>query len=102
MSEINYLDKIKTAIRTTSTDENLDDELNDLIDAAFGDLGIAGANGEMIINTDPLTIRAVITYCKMNFGEPEDYEKLKASYDEQKAQLSMATGYTIWGDIDAA
>jgi hypothetical protein len=33
----------------------------------------------------------------MNFGEPEDYDRLKASYDEQKAQLSTATGYTHWG-----
>lgn len=94
------LQKVKKALRVSYS--NFDDELNDLIDAAFADLGIAGANGEMIINTDPLTIRAVITYCKMNFGEPEDYDKLKASYDEQKAQLSMATGYTVWGDIDAA
>jgi hypothetical protein len=37
----------------------------------------------------------------MNFGEldkMEFYDRLKASYDEQKAQLSMATGYTVWTD----
>jgi len=27
---------------------------------------------------------------------PEDYDKLKRSYDEQKAQLSNATNYTVW------
>lgn len=75
-----------------------DDELNDLIDAAFADLGIAGADGEKVVNTDPLTIRAVITYCKMHFDEEkENYDRWKSSYDEQKAQLSTATGYTIWG-----
>lgn len=94
------LQKVKKAIRSSYS--VFDDELNDLIDAAFADLGIAGANGEKIVNTDPLTTQAVITYCKMKFGEPEDYDKLKASYDEQKAQLSMADGYTVWGDIDAA
>ena len=34
----------------------------------------------------------------LNFGEPEDYDRMKKSYDEQKAQLSMATGYTDWGE----
>jgi len=29
-----------------------------------------------------------------------EYRNLKASYDEQKAQLSMATGYTDWGGAD--
>ena len=47
---------------------------------------------------DPNIRRAVRTYCLLNFGQPENYDKLKAAYDEQKAQLSMATGYTDWGD----
>ena len=46
----------------------------------------------------PLILRAVITYCRVHFGTPEDYDRLKASYDEQKAQMQMATGYTDWGD----
>jgi hypothetical protein len=41
---------------------------------------------------------AIVTYCKLNFGEPDNYDKLKESYDEQKAQLSMADGYTVWGN----
>jgi hypothetical protein len=36
----------------------------------------------------------------MQFGNPENYDKLKAAYDEMKAQLSMATGYTVWGNED--
>lgn len=33
------------------------------------------------------------------FGaETEEYDRLKAAYDEQKAQLRTATGYTDWGD----
>ena len=31
----------------------------------------------------------------------KDYDKLKAAYDEQKAQLSMKTGYTDWGDTES-
>ena len=85
------------------TVSNYDTELQLLIDAALKDLKIAGSTdavGTSAVNTDPLIIRAVITYCRMHFGSPLDYERMKASYDEQKAQLQMATGYTDWGDDD--
>lgn len=87
------LDKVKLALRI-STDA-FDSELNDLISAAYDDLGIAG-----VVNVEsetPLIIRAVITYCRANFGQPDEYDRLKASYDEQKAQLSMNSDYTEWG-----
>lgn len=87
------LNKVKLALRITTT--AFDIELNDLIDAALADLGLAGVT--TLTETDPLIIRAVTTYCRVHFGHPDDYERLKASYDEQKAQLMMATGYTDWG-----
>ena len=90
------LNKVRMALRITT--DAFDDELTDLINAGLADLGIAGANGENVVLTDPLTIRAIITYCKMNFGEPDEYDRLKKSYDEQKAQMSMATGWTVWTD----
>jgi hypothetical protein len=90
------LSKVKKALRVV-TDE-FDGEISDLILAALADLGIAGANGENVAQSDVLTQTAIITYVKMNFGEPDEYDRLKASYDEQKAQMSMASGYTVWGD----
>lgn len=88
------LNKVKMALRITTS--AYDDELMDLIEAAQLDLGIAGV---VVPNQiDAIVSRAIITYCKMSFGLPEDYDRLKASYDEQKAQLSNATGYTNWGD----
>lgn len=89
------LDKVKTAMRIVTSD--FDDELLDLISAGLADLGIAGVDGELAVITNSLVRQAVITYCKMHFGEPDEYERLKTSYDEQKAQLSMSTGYTVWG-----
>lgn len=85
------LDDVKLALRV-STDA-FDSELNDLIDSAELDLGIAGVS---YAEADALVKRAIITYVKLHFGEPDEYERLKASYDEQKAQMSMATGYTEW------
>ena len=88
------LEKVKLALRITT--DAFDSELNDLIDAAQMDLGIAGV--VVPDEIDAIVSRAITTYCKLNFGEPDDYDRLKRSYDEQKAQLSMATGYTVWID----
>lgn len=92
------LEKVKLALRITTT--VFDSELNDLIDAAKVDLGIAGVLVPVTTdsNLDVIIQKAIITYCKLNFGEPDQYDRLKRSYDEQKAQLSMATGYTTWID----
>lgn len=89
------LELVKLALRITT--DAFDTELNLLIAAAQTDLGIAGVT--LPAELDPICQRAVITYCKMNFGEPDEYDRLKASYDEQKAQLSMATGYTTWTGV---
>ena len=86
------LDKVKMGLRISTT--AYDEELSDLINAAKIDLGIAGV--EVPSTLDEIVTRAIITYCKMSFGLPEDYDRLKKSYDEQKAQLVTATGYTDW------
>lgn len=90
------INDVKMALRVTTT--AFDSEITDLIDAAVADLGIAGV--EAIDTADALVKRAVITYCRANFGTPDEYDRLKASYDEQKAQLGMATGYTDWLGVD--
>lgn len=86
------LAKIKLALRITT--DVFDSELTDLIEAARLDLGIAGVTNTSL--ADPLVLCAVTTYCKLHFGEPDEYDRLKRSYDEQKAQMGMATGYTTW------
>lgn len=92
------LEKVKLALRI-STDK-YDSELNDLIESAKLDLGVAGVVVPQTV--DALVTKAIITYCKMSFGLPEDYDRLKRSYDEQKAQMSNATGYTDWEVTDNA
>lgn len=93
------LEQVKRSLRITAA--AFDAELSALIDSALDDLEIAGVPARH--NQDkPLIARAVITYCKANFGEADQYDRLKASYDEQKSQLMSATGYTDWGDSDAA
>ena len=88
------LEKVKLALRIKTN--AYDGEINDLINAALADLAAAGITNQD--EEDPLIIRAVVTFCRANFGSPADYDKMKTSYDEQKAMMQMATGYTEWGD----
>lgn len=98
------LAKVKLAKRISTT--VFDSELLDLIAAAIADLKLIGIefevsetrDGGLVTDytvTDPLISRAVVTYCVMNFGSPEDYDRLKASYDEQKGQLRETSGYGL-------
>lgn len=87
------LEAVKLALRVVT--DAFDSELTDLIEAGLLDLARAGVTN--YDTNDPLVRRAVITYCRLHFGQPDDFDRLKKSYDEQKAQMSMATGYTNWG-----
>lgn len=82
----------KMALRITTT--AFDNEINGLLRAAKLDLGVAGV--EVPVEMDALVSLACITYVKMHFGQPDDFDRLKKSYDEQKAQLVTCTGYTDW------
>lgn len=94
------LQEVKNALRVAS--DAFDADLTQLINAALLDLSVAGvtAGTDPETITDPLVIRAVCTYCAANriSMDPQQRAWLKASYDEQKAQMQTATGYTDWGD----
>lgn len=85
------IDDVKMALRVTT--QAYDAEISDLIESAKIDLGIAGVivpENNKVVNT------AIKTYCKMNFGTPNpaNWEILKKSYDEQKAQLSTSSDFS--------
>lgn len=104
------LSKVKLAKRISTT--VFDAELLDLIAAAIADLKVTagiefnyskttaqdGSVTDYVV-TDPLVSRAIVTYCVAHFGSPADYDRLKASYDEQKGQLRETSGY---GLVDAS
>lgn len=93
MAELTLLQQAKLALRKTGVDA-FDDQINLLIDSAKLDLGIAGVTIPETL--DAIVTQAIITYVQMHFGQPDEYDRLKRSYDEQKAQLGTATGYTEW------
>ena len=94
------LDKVKLALLIDGND--FDNEIIDLIGSAFIDLNIGGIDPDITVyaTTDPALVRAVTTYCGYQFelmhGTLERSNAYKKSYDEQKAQLGMSTGYTVW------
>jgi hypothetical protein len=86
------LDAVKMALRITTN--AFDSEISGLIEAARLDLRVAGV--VLPVELDALVRTAIITYCRLHFGQPDDYDRLKRAYDEQKAQLATCTGYTNW------
>lgn len=84
--------KLALRIKTTA----FDTEITDLLNSAMLDLGVAGVVIPSETTMLVIVQQACITYVKMHFGQPDDYDRLKSSYDEQKAQLATCTGYTDW------
>ena len=96
MNENEILDQVKNFMWLTT--DAFDAQILTLIEAALIDLRTSGVDGVDVDETDPQILLAIATFCKMNFGTPDEasYDRLKKAYDEQKANLGMSTGYTEW------
>ncbi|PEB56288.1 DNA-packaging protein [Bacillus pseudomycoides] len=87
------LERVKNAMRVDGTDH--DDELQGLIDTAKALLKEVGVLEKKITDTDPLIRKAVITYCKAEFGtDAKDGERFAWSFEEMKKLLSLLQSYT--------
>lgn len=106
--------ELRRSLRHSTT--AYDAELARLVEAGAADLNVVlrspiegigfsvASDGTVTDNCtldDPLLIDAIFTYVKAHFGEPTNYANLKASYDEQKAQLLTKSGYGLEGEPDA-
>lgn len=86
------LENVKRELRVSNS--VFDGEVQDLIDAALLDLRIPQIDTTKIVETDPLIKRAVILYCKANFGlDNPDSEKYQRSYDNLVEKLSLSSNY---------
>mgnify|MGYP001454428552 CR=1 FL=1 len=92
------LNDIKDALRVSGDD--LDTEILDLIESAKAGSIVRGGNEEKIVDTDPLIKRAIIVYCKANFGydDVNMAERFEQSYISLKHHLTLSTEYTV-GDV---
>lgn len=86
------LEDAKRELRITNT--AYDREVLDLIEAAKLDLKIPQINELKILENDPLIQRAIILYCKANFGlDNKDSEKYQKAYDNLVEKLSLSLIY---------
>ena len=87
------LEKVKQALRVKTS--VFDDEITGLIGAVTGKLDNLGIvrNGTEDTGSDPMYDRAIILYCKANFGYTEDTEakRFEESYDKWERQLYFQT-----------
>ncbi|HDR8172023.1 MULTISPECIES: head-tail connector protein [Bacillus] len=87
------LEVVKKALRVSHN--ALDDEIDDLIEAARTDLKLSGVSGfKSNDDTDPLIKRAIIMYTKANFiSNAKESERFQLSYNMLKNHLTLAGDY---------
>lgn len=93
------LDAVKKSLRISN--DYFNDEIEDLIESARLDLVQSGISFDKAkSDTDPLIRRAIITYCKANFGLADKdtvsvKEMYQKSYEMIKQHLSLSGDYGV-------
>lgn len=86
------IDDVKDAVRVSDNDS--DTEIKDLINSAKADLGLSGVHKNKVKEDDPLIKRAIILYCKANYGYDPQTERYQDMYTSLKHHLTLSTEYT--------
>lgn len=97
MTDAQLQTKVINALRITHASSAVEDEIDDLISAAFQDMSLSDINdpsgNAYTAATAPAgVVQAVLTYCKAMFGDlmtTDEQQKLLERYDSQKAMLKM-------------
>lgn len=97
MTDTELQNKVINALRITHATQDIKDEIQDLIDAAFRDMSLSDINDPTgsaytASTATPGAVQAVLTYCKAMFGDlmdVADQQTLLVRYDNQKAMLKM-------------
>lgn len=84
-------EKMRAALRISSTSEKITEEIEDCIAACMADLKNDGI--KRLDETDELIIRAVTLYCKAEFGYHDKAAQFRQSYDTLKMRLAMSMEY---------
>lgn len=86
------LTEVKMALRIKSSTFDAA-EITPLINACLVDLELAGIKKLDI--TDDAIKRAIVLYCKANFGNVEDAERFDNNYQAFKKNLALSTLYNV-------
>ena len=84
-------EKMRAALRISSTSAKITEEIEDCIGACKADLRNDGV--KVINETDKLIVRAITLYCKAEFDFNNNAEKFRQSYDTLKMRLALSGEY---------
>lgn len=84
-------EKMRAAVRISSTSDKITEEIEDCIAACKADLANDGV--KVIDERDALIKRAIKYYCRAEFNYNNKGEDFRKSYDTLKARLSMSKEY---------
>lgn len=96
-AETTLTEKMRAALRISSTNAKITEEIEDCIAACKTDLANDGV--KRIEETDALIVRAVTLYCKAEFGFQNNAEKFRNSYDTLKMRLALSQEYNAAPDM---
>lgn len=94
MTDIRLVSAVRTALRVSAI--VFDQEIEDLIEAAKDDLRLSGVSESCldVPEPDPLIKRAIILYCKAEFGmDNPDSDKYMASFRSLEVHLALSSDY---------
>ncbi|OPJ58445.1 head-tail connector protein [Clostridium oryzae] len=90
------IDKVKLSLKID--DSTMDEDIQDSIAAAKADLELSGVAKSNIVETDPLIIRAVKTFCKAEYSiSNEEANRYRDWYNSLKTSLAASTKYNTEG-----
>lgn len=92
------IEKMRAALRISSTADVITTEIQDIIEACKADLQKVGVKN--IDESDPLIVRAITLYTKAEFGFNDKSEQFRKSYDILKAELSLDSDYNTAATIN--
>jgi len=103
---MSILTQCKTALRTTTTDENLVERISTLIDAAKEDLKLGGVDESWLPEapTNPLIIQAIVSYvCWLYFNDIDisESEKWRNIYDMHVLKIQLRSQFTEAEDAES-
>lgn len=90
MEKAELITKVKHALRVSTTDEDIDAEVTDLVDEALEELR---RSTHPIDPDDPLILQAVKSYAKAHYGYDEDAEKWQTRFEQIKSKLGTYGPY---------
>lgn len=91
---MSLIEKAKLALRIKT--DAFDDQITDLIEAAKAEMRSLGISDAVTGTPEdyPFAQLAILTFVRLNFGEPENPELLQKRYDDMILQMQLNAEYS--------